>query len=374
MDYKAVPPVQSTFPGGTFMPRTNRARHSLIGRARLAIMEIVLCVVVPCAGLLIWLHFDQDFRSSLFSGLKPESPYPSNSVYGMAELDQDSVISVQTQGQIRVWDLARGVSTGEIQSRLTELRCVACSPHQRLLAVGSAEGYLEMWDLDHPSRPLASSPHTPRGVKVCQFTPDGTLLCSAGENADISIWDSLTLRLVGQLPGGDSPHVVRCLSFSADGRHLLAGDERGSVHVWDFATRRRVRTLQPADSAGQPSAERANHIVQAVLTLPGQGEVVVVTRARGISVWDIHSGQCLRRWDGEADGLHSATLSNNGAHIVTGSMNGKLTTWETSTGRRLRTTRPHQHIVRAVAGALAGTSVLSGDCLGGIECHQNTQP
>lgn len=353
----------------TVKRQSNRSRQQLVGRSRLAFVEVGLCILVPCVGFLLWLHFDKDLQASLFSKSEYDMPGSGNTVYDMAVLGENSVVSVQTEGQIRFWDLQQGRCTEELQSHLDVLRCVACSPQKRLLTVGSASGYLETWDLDSPDTPIALSTQGRYGITACQFSPDGKWVCSIGESPEISIWDPCTLDVPGTLNIPGSTSVLRCLSFTSDGKLLIAGDERGDLHLWDFASRRHLQTLTTSKSGHNPLEQFADCMLEAVLMLPGDHTCVAVSRGQGISVWDLQSGTCLRRWAESADFFQSAELSPDGAQIITGSTTGDVSLWEIATGHRLRSWKTHQHLVRAVGMNREGTSIVSGDHLGRVFCH-----
>ena len=78
-------------------------------------------------------------------------------------------------------------------------------------------------------------------VLAVAYSPDGTMLASAGDDAVIRLRDLASGRVVGQLEGHRD--AVSCLAFSPDGQTLATGSYDRTVKLWDVATRRQKLTL-----------------------------------------------------------------------------------------------------------------------------------
>ncbi len=350
-------------------PVTNSSTASRFGRTRLAVMEFVLCIIVPCLGLLMWVRCDKELQTGLLAGFETNRDLRVNTVYSMISTGTDTVLAVHTQGQIRFWNVPQSKCFGEIQSHLSNVRCAAYSEQQNLLAVGSSLGKLEVWDLNHPDRPLATSGKiNPDGVEACEFTPDGSQLCCVGEKGEIVSWDSRTLRRIVGLRNPEMVSDIRCLKFTRDGKYLLAGSRQGKVDVWNTSTRSLIHTFYVGNSTERSAVNVPDSVVESLLVLPGNRECVVVTRSLGISVWDLTTGSCLRRWGEHSPACHSAVLTDAGKQLLTGNALGEIWTWEIATGRRIKLVATHTHCVRALAVNQDGTFVINADGLGDVRC------
>lgn len=91
-------------------------------------------------------------------------------------------------------------------SKETLVECAQFSPDGRSIVVGTADGFVETWDLEGR---LRESPN------------------STGESADISMESSVT-----------------CLAFNRQGTLLVAGSALGIVSVWNLASGHCVRSFK----------------------------------------------------------------------------------------------------------------------------------
>ncbi len=111
-------------------------------------------------------------------------------------------------------------------------QCVAFSPDGRILAVGCADGQIELWALDGTSqKPYIVKKHQGL-VWMLAFSPDGKTLASGSADNNVVLWDVLTASDLMTLKHNGT---VEALRFSADGRILATAahePSRGSVCLW----------------------------------------------------------------------------------------------------------------------------------------------
>jgi WD40 repeat protein len=123
-----------------------------------------------------------------------------------------------------------------------------------VLAVGSADRDIRLWDVSDPARPHRIGPVLtgPSGyVYSVAFSPDGTILAAGNTNGSVWLWNlarpahpALIATLTG--PSGQ----VFSVAFAAGGRTLAAADSAGLVWLWDTGAGAAAHTV--CAMAGQP--------------------------------------------------------------------------------------------------------------------------
>jgi WD40 repeat protein len=128
----------------------------------------------------------------------------------------------------------------------TNGHCVAFSPDGAILAVGCADGRIELWPLDGKGQMKPVQKHQGL-VWMLAFSPDGRTLASGSADNNVVLWDVLTGEDLMTLKHNGT---VEALRFSPDGRILATAAHepaRGSVCLW----------RGPADDEGAPNPLRA---------------------------------------------------------------------------------------------------------------------
>ena len=77
-------------------------------------------------------------------------------------------------------------------------------------------------------------------VNSVAFSPDGKILAAGSADGTVRLWDVTTRQQIGgPLKGNDG--VVYSVAFSPDGKILATGSIGGAVRLWDVTTRQRRR-------------------------------------------------------------------------------------------------------------------------------------
>ncbi|MES2793892.1 MAG: hypothetical protein V4719_30040 [Planctomycetota bacterium] len=347
------------------MARRPNASHCSPSRAGRALTEVVLIVLVPCLCLMIWAMCDAELKKSLLAGPNKDNLLSVNPVYDTVNMENDTVLTVQGQGQLRFWDFKKSVMLGEMQSQLSEVRCAAYSPSERLLAVGSAMGRLEVWNLDNPQLPVMTDDPTLHEVSDCVFTADGKQLLSSGEDGQLLVWNARTLERLDTLVDPECRESIRSLGVSPDGKLAIAGTHSGLAQVWDLKQRRLLHTYRVAARHLRPDAA-----VESVAFVDGGANFVAATRNDGVAIWNAETGACVQKFAGDFRGLRSGVISRDGKTFVAGSEGGLVASWDVSTGKSIGSPVQRGPIIRALACSADGKMVLSGEWGGRIQFHK----
>jgi len=193
--------------------------------------------------------------------------------------DSRRVVSGSSDGAARVWDVESGKTVLEIETGLTEVEAMICSPDTTMIAVGGYESddsdeFLNIWDANTGKFITHLKGHT-WTVDCLAWTGDGKTLISGSRDFSIRTWNTTTWQQINVLTGHRNgvrgialspngrilasaswdqtaqlwdlensqpigtplqhPDFVECVSFSTDGKLLATGCSGGNAYSWDIA-------------------------------------------------------------------------------------------------------------------------------------------
>jgi WD40 repeat protein len=239
---------------------------------------------------------------------------------------------------------------------------VAFSPDGTLLAAGTANSEIRLWDADG-NTPLVTCTNHSDWVWSIAFSPDSKLLASGSGDKTVRLWNPRSGQCLRVLRAQNTwfPSVA----FSPDGTLLAAGGDDRLVYLW------RVADTAQTSPAG---ATLANHTNRAwsVTTLTGHtdrvwsvafspdGRFIASGSAdRTIRIWETHSGQCLQIFQNENYPVRGVTFSPDGTRLVSCSGKNDVLVWDLASAQPLQTFRGHSDWLRAVAYSADGQLIAS---------------
>jgi WD40 repeat protein len=152
------------------------------------------------------------------------------------------------QGEIRLWDVARGEVIHTLPGPAKKANNLAFSPEGGVLAsagcgqvspgTGSCSGEILLWDTETGEKLSALGGHEGEVLSLA-FSPDGETLASTGLDGTIILWDVPSFQKLGHLlpTGDDVGWPVWSVAFSPDGQELATGNDFGGVTLWDISYR-----------------------------------------------------------------------------------------------------------------------------------------
>jgi len=144
-------------------------------------------------------------------------------------------MAISRGGQVRFWDVESGerrTAFGSVED--SPILCGAFAPGGDLLATGSKDRAIRLWDLDTGTVKNRLVNHQDH-VTSLAFTPDGKTLASGSRDRTVRLWNVAVAQEVAVLEGHSGS--VQAVAFSSDGRVLATGGEYpgygpGEVFLW----------------------------------------------------------------------------------------------------------------------------------------------
>jgi WD40 repeat protein len=231
------------------------------------------------------------------------------------------------------------------------------SPDGRWLAAPGGRGLTDiiLWDLlkmSEADRAILNLPavkpiRTPAAhdavIDGFAFSPDGTLLATAGLDGTAKVWqisqDELSLLMT--LSGHNSEVVD--VAFSPDGTRLATASNDGSVRIWDITPN--------GASEWFTLATHGDRIRR--FGLSADGKYLATASQDMAKVWDLASGRELVAIRDPGGPLFGVDISPDGSRLVTGGTDNMARIWKLN----LTPGAASAELVRTLAGHAEGPPV-----------------
>ena len=254
---------------------------------------------------------------------------------------------------LKLWD----ARTGDVKQTLSASHAVqslAFSPDGGILACGNAQSEFQLWDVKsgtlrktikiEANLPPPSPFSETNATRAVAFSPDGETLATGSEDDKVRLWNAQTSALQQTLTGqgGD----ITSLSFSPDGKSLASGSVNKRVVFWDAQTGELKRTIE------------SDAVVLAVAYSP-DGKLLAVGGVGSFYLFDAVTGE-KRFTFSTSSFVRSLSYSPDGSLLASASDGESIRIWDIASEKQRQSLTGHAMDVYAVAFAPDGQTIASG--------------
>lgn len=187
-------------------------------------------IAFDTGGKLILWDLVEDKNLAVFTGQKPYSP-----AIAFSPTDKFIVSGGYGDGNVMLRDFISNASSAQLLgSHKKPVWSVDFSLDGKLLASGGQDQIIRIWEIEKLQQfgPILKGHRD--GVESVAFSPDGTMLASGGRDMNVMLWDIQTRELIGR-PFIGHAKMVRSVVFDPDGNFIVSGSFDGKIVLWDIS-------------------------------------------------------------------------------------------------------------------------------------------
>ena len=234
-----------------------------------------------------------------------------------------------------------GEPTRRIGGHQKRLTSIATFPQADVIATGSADGSIKLWQLPRGIESKSIQAH-PGGVRRVRFSGDGGSIASIGEDHFVRVWDASGGNLIAEasLTGTND-----CLAINPSGTLIGYADGEDGLVIWSVAQQLALERLRISGLATAAAFDPT-------------GSVIAVGLSNGhVQLWSTGHWRRESSETGHNASVNDLAFSSDGERLFSVGDDGRLAAWEVRSmsliGRVTEQTRPLLSVSASESGRVA---------------------
>jgi WD40 repeat protein len=217
-----------------------------------------------------------------------------------------------------LWDPASGELLRAFASHPKGVNSLDFSPDGSLLATAGNDGMVRLIEMNS-GKILAQLIGGVYAVPGVSFNRDGSLLATA-DGRNLRLRETTTGRLARTIPG---PASFFTLDYSPDGQLLAAGDSENGVRIWNAASGDLVH--ETVGHSGNP--QRVSGLVWKVAFSPDGAALASAGGDTAVRLWEVRNGEPGVVLEGHTQAVTCLAFSPDGRWLASGGLDAAVRLW-----------------------------------------------
>jgi WD40 repeat protein len=276
--------------------------------------------ILPKTALVMKRH-----SASIASSTRPVGQLALRGLWSVAVAPDGKLLASGSEdGTVALWEMPSGHLLKNIDTKQGSIRGVAFAPNGRELASGGLDNAVCLWEVPSGRLRHRLTGHKER-VTCVAYSPNGKLLASGSWDNTVYIWDPINGEALRRLDKGLK--VLVSLNFGPDNKTLVASScDANPLLVWDATTGKAIREV-PVSSGGLcfGAVSPNGRMIAGATTWKGEA----------VHVWDAATGEVRRRLRGLPSAVRCLAFSPDGRRLTAGDKEGRILLWDCETGQEI---------------------------------------
>jgi WD40 repeat protein len=226
-----------------------------------------------------------------------DKPAHAHHVYGVQYAPDGRLVTASLDDHVRVWRGRELAQELDVKVNTDDgVLAAALSPDGRILAIGTQDGSLHVWDVAAAKWLVRDLGNGKLGVVwKLTFSRDGAFVITATDDGVIRLWNTKTWAAPIALDVGEGPALT--VAVSPDGARIAAGYKSGAIAIWNAATHKIEARIgsrtRDRDGCAEPRDRHGSTTHRAALSglaADAQATAIIAARAQRLDeigvAWD----------------------------------------------------------------------------------------
>lgn len=220
-------------------------------------------------------------------------------VYGVRFLSNDRLVSTSENGELRIWDVKSGITLRVLQGHTAS--CIAVAHHEKLLFSAGNDGTVRIWETDLPFQYLH---HLSEELAATAFSPDNQTVAIGTAEGKVQLYTVPGAELLVETTAHSEG--IQRLAFSANGQYLASASLDHTAKVWKVKQNQLHEHVTIQHEAG----------VNNIIFTPDNKQVITAVYGGEVGITTLHTGLTQRQKIATDQDINTVALDRTGQTLL----------------------------------------------------------